>query len=317
MNPPWKHLPPPGLAATLGIGAALVAIIIIAAFMPKDGVEAGEFEFGTDPVELLAQHALPEHAHYDHAVWAEGEFLVPHDAWITTFSAELLGAPPDKMHNFFVYRKSANDAWCPENPEMIWAGGTVSSRNPMEFPPPYGVHVRKGETVVVRAMLTNLADEQHTGYENVSLRVRAGYTDDTARRRNVMLYMIGPEVCESGYPIFPLPPHSKDAVYGTEEKPFVLPLDGEIVRARGHYHGSYERDIVNTLRLYIDGRMVEEVSSSDIGNDAERNPLLLGDELPLAVSAGDSVWMEAVFSNPSDETVPEGMAIIGLFFSPF
>jgi|GEM_PF-2739410 len=297
----------------------LLAIVpfIAAAFVLRghfDNVYA--FEFGTDPLRLEAQHALPEHAHYDHAIWAEGEFTAPDAVWITSLSAELVGAPPDKLHNFFLSRKNTSDAWCPNNPETIWAGGTVTSKQPTVFPSPYGIQLEKGETIVIRAMLTNVADKEHTIYDNVSLRVYAEYTTDRTRTRNVTLYMIGPEACDSSYPIFPLPPHSKNVVYSTKEKPFVFPTDGEIIRARGHYHGSYERDIVNTLRLYMNDQLIEEVSSTNIENDAARNPLLLEDELPLAVTAGDTAWMEAIFSNPSDTIVPEGMALLGLFFAP-
>lgn len=309
---------------SLFIGALLLIVLLVLlggshAYLITSWQNKSQFEFRTDPVRLSAHRMLPGQTHYDHAVWAEGTFTVPEDSWITELSAELEGAPASKVHNFYLYRKDIPDMWCPNNPLAIWAGSTVTSRHATEFPQPYGIQVRKGDVLLVRTMFIDPRDNDDTEYPAVSLIVKAGYELSalSKRSRNTALYLIGPHACDTGYPIFPLPPHSLNAVYGTYDRPLVFQEDGQIIKARGHYHGSNEDGkVISTLRLFMNGRLIDEASSPDITDDRARNPVLLKDKIPFSIKKGDSVSMEAILSNPSDEIVPEGMAIVGLFFSP-
>jgi hypothetical protein len=288
---------------------------------PSEEVRQGSFTITTKPLpsDPNASVGMPMNmegmTHYDEGVWAEGEFIVPEDMWITGFSSEGSGVAP---HNFYVFIQNTKDYWCPENPTAIWSGGTVTAQRPTEFQSPYGVFLKKGTPLLLTAMFPVEAEARDAQGQLTSFSVHAAYEPAAVseRTKKIFLYMITPAPCGISRPIFPVPPHSVNASFTTKNKPFVFPEDGSIILAAAHFHAAYEKGIPNTVQLFLNAAQIDGFTTTDIGNGDERNPQLLKKAAPVTVHAGDKLWMEAIFNNPSNYIVPEGMAIIGFYFSP-
>ncbi len=250
--------------------------------------------------------------HYDEGVWVEREFVVPEDVWLTEFSTDFSGI---SAHNFYLFIKGTRDEWCPENPTAIYSGGTVSAKRPLTFNPPFGVFIKKGTTLVLKALY--MAPAGDLPESNISFSVHAEYEPATSSLRTVpiFLHFITPGPCAYTRPIFTVPAYANNAIFSSAEKPFIFSDDGHILKAMAHFHASYEKGIVNTVNIFMNGKMLDSFTTTDVGNDAERNPQLLTDEL-VRVNGGDILTMQAIFSNPRGTPVAEGMAIFGFYFAP-
>jgi hypothetical protein len=271
----------------------------------------------TEPVDLDFHLHAPEETHYDHMVWAEGTAIVPHDMWVVGVTSRVEGAPHGTLHNAYLAAEGTNDLWCPENPSFVWSGGTVSTRAPLLFDPPYGIFLHEGQRIVLEAAFHN-GSTQGSGedFHNVTfeLTLIGGDAGNDSRSRPLKFSMIDPTGCDRHHPIFSIPPRAKHEAYDSKKKPFVFARAAEILRARAHFHGSYEKGVTNVLRLFLNGNLVDEFTSDVITEDAARNPLMLADKLPMPVGAGDALTMEALFDNPSEAPVNEGMAIVGFYY---
>ena len=288
---------------------------------PHEEARQKSFTIKTDPLPF-DPHAgmdmsmnMDGMTHYDMGVWAEGKFIVPEDMWVTGFSSEESGIAP---HNFYVFIQDTKDAWCPENPTAIWSGGTVTAQRPTEFESPYGVFLKKGTPLLLKAMFPPEAAAPDAQGQLSSFSVHATYEPAAVseRTKKIFLYMITPAPCSISRPVFPIPPHSVNASFTTKNKPFVFSEDGSILKAAAHFHGSYEKGIPNTVRLFLNNSEIDTFTTTNVGNDNERNPELLKKAGPVSVHAGDTLWMEGIFNNPHDSIIPEGMAIIGFYFAP-
>lgn len=250
--------------------------------------------------------------HYDEGVWVDKELTVPVDVWITEFSTDFTG---ESVHNFYLFIKGTHDAWCPNNPTAVYSGGTVSAKRPIVFDPPYGVFVKKGTTLILRALYHEDAGEASHANPSFSVHARYEPAEDSTRSIPVSLYFITPGPCTYTRPVFPVPAHAKDMLYNSAERPFVFPEDGRILKAMAHFHAAYTKGISNTVRLFLNNKEIDAYTTTNVGDDAARNPRLLTDQL-VEVHRGDILTMHAIFSNPSATPVPEGMAIIGFYFAP-
>lgn len=249
--------------------------------------------------------------HYDEGVWAEKEFTAPEDMWLTEFSTDFTG---ESVHNFYLFIKDTHDSWCPENPTAIYSGGTVSSKRPITFDPPYGIFIQKGTTLVLTALYHDAAGESAVR-PTFSVHARYEPAGSTTRSVPISLHFITPGPCTYTRPVFPVPARSKEVVYSSDQKPFVFSDDGTIIRAMAHFHAAYKKGVANTVRLFLNGTTIDSFTTTDVGDGEERNPRLLKDKL-VKVHGGDILTMHAIFSNPSAAPVAEGMAIIGFYFAP-
>lgn len=250
--------------------------------------------------------------HYDEGVWVDTEFTVPADVWLTEFSTDFTGA---SVHNFYLFVKDTHDTWCPENPTAIYSGGTVSAKRPVVFDAPYGVFVTKGTTLILRALYHAEAGESLEEKPSFSVHARFEPADSTTRSIPLSLHFITPGPCTYTRPIFPVPAQANTVLYSSAQKPFVFPDDGKIIKALAHFHAAYEKGVRNTVRLFLNSKEIDSFTTTNVADDAQRNPRLLTDKL-VTVRRGDILTMHAIFSNPSDALVPEGMAIIGFYFAP-
>lgn len=249
--------------------------------------------------------------HYDEGVWMDKEYTTPRDMWLTEFSTDFTG---ESVHNFYLFIKDTHDTWCPENPTAIYSGGTVSATRPITFDPPYGIFIKKGTTLVLRGLYHKMEVSSDTK-DSFSIHARYEPAASTTRSVPISLHFITPGPCGYTRPVFPIPPHANNAVYSSAERPFVFPDDGVILKAMAHFHASYKKDIANTVSLFLNDKKIDSFTTTNVGDDAERNPRLLTDKL-VTVHKGDILTMQAIFSNPSGAPVPEGMAIIGFYFAP-
>lgn len=250
--------------------------------------------------------------HYDEGTWVDKEFTAPEDIWVTEFSSEFTGV---SVHNFYVFIKDTHDAWCPDNPTAIYSGGTVSAKRPITFDAPYGVFIKKGTTLILRAFYHEMEGDVSNDTLSFSVHARFEPAASTTRSVPISLYFITPGPCTYTRPVFPVPAHANNVLYSSEQKPFVFPDDGKILKAMAHFHAAYKEGVTNTVRLFLNKNMIDSFTTTNVGDEAERNPRLLTDRL-VTIRRGDILTMHAIFSNPSATAVPEGMAIIGFYFAP-
>jgi len=301
---------------TLAFGAVM-AIVGIAMSMQYFTTKEDTLSISTPPVRVA--HALMREGdtHYDHAVTATSTTTVREDVWVTEFSAEVQGAPHQLLHNFYLYVDGQPDTWCPDRDTILWSGGTVSAQKPSVFEEPYGILLEKGTVLRLESLFVDEGGGHGTEHEP-SLRVNMRTEPAAVSKRTVPLTYaaLTPAPCDLTRPIFRIDAQARDATFSTERRPFIFPSDGRILRTTAHFHASYERGIVNTLRLFLNGSRIDEFASTDVANPAERNPTLLKGESPFPIKKNDVLWMEAVFNNPSDTPVAEGMAIVSFYFAP-
>lgn len=298
-------------AQMLVIFGALSVIIAGATMMRAHNVNT--IVIGTRPIDVLVHVHKPEDTHYDHMEWAEGTLIVPEDMWVTGLSATVEGAPHNILHNAYLSLSNERDAWCPDNPRPLWSGGTVSTKKPSTFEKPYGILLHKGDQLLLEAAFHGEKNDNLDVTFNVELTYeRAGRS---TRSQPLLFSMIDPSGCDRHRPIFTIPPQVTAQLYDSKQRPFVFPEDATVLRVGAHFHGSYEEDITNAVRLFLNDTMVDEFKTTTIKNDYDRNPRLGAEALPLSVQAGDKLWMEAAFDNPSDTPVFEGMAIVGFFYT--
>ena len=272
----------------------------------------------TAPADVPYHEHTPENTHYDHMTWAKGAAVVPEDLWITKISASVRGAPRAIFHNTYLSIENERDTWCPDNPRFIWSGSTVSTKHATIYDPPYGIFLKKGTVLDLEAAFHNGNDEgSGESFKAASLALDIQYelAPNSDRSKTLRFALIDASGCSRDRPIFTIPAGAKNAAFDTRSRPFVFDHDATILRAAAHFHGSYESSASNTLRLFLNDALIDEFTTQNITDDDARNPRLLQGQSPIPVGAGDTVWMEALFDNPSNVPVYEGMAIVGLYYS--
>lgn len=280
----------------------------------RSGVHERMFTISTKPVDIPSHVHSPEDTHYDHAVWADGEFRIPEDVWMTAFSTFI----PDMVfppHSFFITTNNAQDPWCPEYPAYIYAAGTVTGKRKLELPSPYGIFLERGTVLRLLAMFHNSDGRL---YPAVQFSVFAEYEPAfrTTREKRVSKYVVSASGCDRSRPLFPLPPQSYNITKTSKGLPFVFSQPGVILRMGAHFHGSYAEGVENTIHIVLNGEKIDTFVTKNVGDDEQRNPPLLLGKTPFRIQEGDKLWIEVVFNNPEREIVPEAMALVGFYFIP-
>jgi hypothetical protein len=283
-------------------------------------VSRAEFSISTEAIDVVVHKHAPEDTHYDHMDWARGHVVVPRDMWVTGLSTHVEGAPHGTLHNAYLMLEDENDPRCPANPALIWSGGTVTTRTPMRFDAPYGIFLKEGQTLLLEAAFHN-GNLQGIGadHHDVTFTVEFEYEKSGAgtRTKPLRFSTIDPTGCDRHRPIFTIAPYAQRSAYDSTQSPFIFERSADILAAGAHFHGSYDDGVTNTMRLFLNGKLLEEFNTTNITDGNSRNPLLLIGRTPIPVRMGDALTMEALFDNPAKTPVYEGMAIVGFYYAEY
>lgn len=298
-------------------GALVTAVLAMAA--PPVHPDTVAIETASVDVPVHEHDPARGDTHYDHMLWAKGTTKAPRDLWITGFSVSVEGAPSGIVHNLYVAHEGESDAWCPENPKILWAAGSVTMLHGKEFASPYGIRVRKDTPLSVIALIHN-GTEYGDGKEYKGVRITVRMTieppHNTTRSIPLTFHTITPGDCTITRPIFSLPSGARDITLSSRAHPFTFPSGGHILSAGAHFHGAYAVGARSRITLFLNDSLADSFEMDDPFKGEHRNPQLLKERVPLAVQKGDTLFLKASFDNPLPYPVEEGMALVSFYFAP-
>lgn len=259
------------------------------------------------PAREPGDRAMHDAAGHDMARTPFEHVVVPFDAWLTGFDAEVLDGdgnrlPREMLHHVNLMSPDSRDLFRPIMQRIAAAGEETS---PIEVPWPFGVPVHAGERLAAFAMLH---DPDGTAAGPVQVRMRIRY----ARRGRIA---VKPFFIDASPPPGPagwdLPPgHSTRSWEGSPA------VSGRVLAVGGHLH-RYGQELI--LEDVVAGRVLFRllpILSEDGGlEDVERRHFIA--RLGIPMSRERRYRITAVYENPTGDTIRDGaMGAIGGMILP-
>lgn len=282
----------------------------------------------TEPLPLISPH---EHSRANapddpgHGMWSYGRIAVEEDTWITSFSVAVRSVPAapaaeaaNPVHSFMITKVGVPDTWCSDEDDRIFVSGNGIFRQQggvAAFTAPGAIFVPGGTTLELSVLWHNHTDVLYRDARASVAIVGMRAPQNDARFRGIKLLGLTPAGCTGrmvGH--VEIPPQSRDYKLA-ESHPLVIPADGAIVHASGHFHPD---DGGKTMRLFLNGEPIYEISPVPGLRQRDFRKRL---EHPIGVHKGDALTMEAVYDNPRNIPDRNAMAIMGVVLvesaSPF
>jgi hypothetical protein len=224
---------------------------------------------------------------------------MPVDGWLHGYRVELLDArgrvlPQRLLHHVNLIVPTRRELF---SPIMLRLGASGAETAPVSLPRPLGYRVRRGDSLVVSAMLHN---PDTVAYEGVRLRVRLPYTTAPAWRRLAVFPFYLDVMPPAGLHAYDLPPGRSERSW--EGRPAVA---GRILAVGGHLH---RYAVALRFEDVTAGRVLWEVAprldarGEVVGVPTKSFLWRLG--LPLRA---DHVYrLSAVYDNPTGRLIPDG-----------
>lgn len=280
----------------------------------------------TEPVpELLPHSHAPGAPDGPTSVFpASIRFIVPEDAWITDFETEVKGADRRVLHHATLYAGGMQDPLCPNSaliPDIYASSAYVTETH---LPAPYALFLPKGTELFLSPMLHNPAPPQGPGgaYHDVSIQVHLHgevAADETAVRPvSFVRLRVDNHPCSSKNPfqLFSVPAATSTYVVSTtydtstsSSASFTLPHSGMFVGFGANFWPlKGGKEVAGYLN---DKKIVSFVPAAAGSKPWELSIPATQETVPF--KKGDTLRVEATYSNPNDYPIPDATAHLGTY----
>lgn len=271
--------------------------------------ELRTFDLDLEPVDLPSA----THAHHGHfgPQPAPLRSTFPVDGWMHGFEALLVDAdgkevPRDVLHHIKMMAPDQRELFSPLMLRLVGAGAETGRAS---TPRQIGYRFRRGDEILVTAMLHNPTDRSLRG---VRVRLRVHYTPEGPWKEPLSVMPFFTHVTAPGED------SSYDIPPGRSERAFEVhpAVEGRILALGGHLH-RYGTEI--RLEDVEDGRVLwRTVAETKPDGTIVRVPVdILVWSGGIDLYAGRAYRVVAVYDNPTGSTIPEGaMGTLGGVFVP-
>lgn len=271
-----------------------------------------------------------------HSKWYNSEIpiTVPRDMWVTSFIPEMHGAEIEILHHAMVFRIGEPNAVCPDierNARELYAVSTNSVEEPVNFPQPYALHLKKGDQLYMEVMVHNPAPPLGPGkdVENAEFSIRMSgvpgeISDGQFTPLEFTRIKLDDSPCKTplAYVAFKVPANTleyvkKDEFFGkgttTPSGTFVMPHDATIIGVGANI---WPGKGGQAMRMTVNGEQKAEILAKKKDATIPWNwslPLLDNESIP--VKKGDHISGEAVYSNPNPFVIPDASGMLGFYYT--
>lgn len=232
------------------------------------------------------------------------DFPSPGNGYLTSISAEVIGAPKDTLHHVVFSNMGRPDTTCPNNPQRLF--GVAKELTQVKLPPGYGYPIARDNNFLTFTHLYNPHDQ---AYNNVRVKIHVSFKPKTftSKIKNAEPIWLDVINCTLD-PTFLIEP-KQTKVFSLSPK-VVVPFDASVLFAGAHFH-----DFGKNLSILLDGKQVFNFEAQTTGSSIDKIPpaiLMTGDR--LKIKKGQVFDIISNYQNPSEETI-DGMGIAILYLA--
>jgi hypothetical protein len=240
----------------------------------------------------------------------ETNITLDQDMFVKSVQFETNGITKESIHHAVVLDRSKLGPDCTVQPYQ-----TIFSIDmaPMQFDGEYGVAIHNGTTLTLSVMFKNPNPPFGKGanIENAQVSViLKGYPLNSTQIHLKPLFLSAAS-CERHYYMYSIAPntsfHQTNDSY-LDSEAFTFPKNSTIVYSFGHLHANEGGKQVIMLR---NDRAIHEFIPIKISEYSWETPI--SHEL-FAFESGDTIRPLGLYSNPTNFTIPDAMAIIGAYY---
>ncbi len=262
-----------------------------------------------------------------HAEYLSGSATTTEDLWVTSFDFIVHNAPGSTIHHASLFTLQPYSVpECPNLPAITYyasVGGDAPL--PRILPAPYALFIPKGTVLHNLTMLHNAYPPEGRGgtYQNVSTEFVLTTVPKTSKRMrpltSIPLALSDASYCSRSLAGFTFTVPAATSSYIRTPGPMspsagrhTFTEAGTIVYSSGHTHG-WEGG--KTVTLLLNGKPLKTYATE---KNEERGKLWSTEfsSTTWNVAAGDSVSVEALYSNPGTEPLLGAMGMVVLYFAP-
>ncbi|MEX2008000.1 MAG: hypothetical protein WD850_00675 [Candidatus Spechtbacterales bacterium] len=331
-----------GLIAVLLFVVTGVAVVLAKANLQGSADDEGlaralpqqiVLEAETVPALYPHEHSL-ENSVFDeeHGIWKFSPTeTLEQDVWVTKFELVLENAPMTSLHHAGITNLNEPNQVCPNSPHEVYRHEIFSTtpdmaEAPVEFPEGYGLFLPKGSRLVLVTMLHNPLPPYGPGevYTEVAAKVVLNVEPaSTASMRPVEYYRlhIDDVACPGAVyqEVFTVPAGAQGFVKRGTERDGMHPArvelsrSGELIYATAHLHpweGGEKLDVLvkdKNVATFRPRQLSNEAWSWIIPHQKSGLP---------RVRAGDTLSIEATYSNPYGGDISGAMGMFVFYFAP-
>ncbi|MBI4088439.1 hypothetical protein HY418_03640 [Candidatus Kaiserbacteria bacterium] len=254
-------------------------------------------------------------------------FVPAEDVWISKIEFEVVNAPDTVLHHALLHEMDAQDAFCPPTPsrfgsELLSGFGADQMHTPFyAFPEGYALRIPAGKAIRLDATLHNPLPPIGPGgtYHDVQVRARLHLVEpgrgNSIPLSSKLLY-VQDVPCGKDF-VFTIPPNStafntrSDGALHNPGSSMTFEHSARIVYWFAHLHGS------EGGRELIVRKNNQEIARFKMYQDPH-DPYRWNtphDTTDITLGAGDVLSIEAVYDNPSDESVQGAMGMLLIYFA--
>lgn len=316
------------LVSTTLIFFVAIAVLALDLWGAKN---TGTIEIQSNSIPILYPHAhhagdsVMSAAH--HVLLRSNIFVFQKDTWVSGISGVIENAPRMVLHHGELLRldKIGKGSSCPTaygEGEILNFGQDQMNEPELHFPSGSALFIPRLTPVVLSVMLHNPLPPVGPGGEYRDVKVRVIFHEATTSPRALTpvafhLLHLDQKPCvttEDGY-VFSVPAHSSGSVFkGSSDgqfKPAEYSFDrgGTIVYMGAHLHG-WEGG--RELRVYINGSLFKTFTTvKSVDSFGYNTPHF---QTAVAVKAGDTISIDAVYDNPASIPLSGAMGMMGFYF---
>lgn len=293
----------------------------------------------TNPIPSLPPHAHKADVTGVDSVLAPGHgkivdsamYEVPFDMWVTGVSFASRNAPRAILHHLLLLKEGYVNAQCPNRDEEIYTTG-VDSRPSSIFPVPYGIFLAKGTKLYLNGMVHNPAAPRGPGgtYTNASIGYtltyeRAGHTNRFKPLLFYRLYLYDGEHCmdplmakDGSVDVFTVPANAVNFVKKSpaqsenNQARMTFTEPGVVLGVGAHLH---EDDGGNKMEILKNDVVFTYLVPQSIGHQPWQWQMATTTNM-FTVVPGDTISIQATYTNPYNFPLTDAMGHIGVFFAP-
>lgn len=285
--------------------------------------------FTTKAVPILAPHEHDSHINTVNEIGHGVEVLSPiftpeEDVWVTGFDYETVNAPSLVLHHAMLSNATSSRIWCSDKPDSRFF--TIITEDQMHdphvrFPPGYALRIPAGTPVLLYAMFHNAQPPMGSGetytdvYGKITLHVRAA-SDEPFKELTYYAPHLADDAClpnDYGY-LFSIPANvtnyhvtgsnsKKHSELASFERPVTIKYWG------AHVHGWQ-----GGKSLIV--KKNDEIIQTFATQPANSNPyefITPYGPTDVRLNAGDTLSLEAVYDNLTDEPQVGAMGILYMY----
>lgn len=313
----------PTLAAVLAIIILLTVVALATSYLKAVPSEELITITVKKPTVTHATSTTPAHPDGAAATWTYSEpIFIEKDVAISRIEVIMQDAPPETIHHLSVLVMGRADAVCGHGSHELADEIYTASRNnldPLEFPEPYGVHLKKGDVVRVEFMEHTRHEPHGPGgtYHDHALTVQLHTTD--LENRPVPLEFIRPRLDDSpcalpiAHQAFEVPPGDEPFVRkagGLEDGRYIFVADGLILNRGANF---WPDKGGQSLTVYLNDREVDHFVPTTL--DKPWLYSIPNHVEPIPVTAGDVLTIDTVYQNPFQTPIKDAAGILGFYFA--